>query len=331
MKANEESIDVKSIKRKISVVSKKGRESSLLALGDEMADNYLKGGSIRTYKRYTMVLNRMRLYLKKKDLTYKELTVQFLTQYEIYLKKEELQTNSIHNHFKTIRAIYYQAIKEEIITVEKNPFFAFKLKLDKNNVKKEKLSLEELEVITKLDLEKGEALWHTRNYFLFSFNVAGIRIGDLIQLKWEHITEGDRLEYNMDKTGRFKSLQLSPKAQEILAYYKSKNSKPSDYIFGLLDNDIDEKDRLYLYNQIGSWTAYINSNLKKIANKAKINKKISTHVSRHSFAQIARVKIKDIHTVKALLGHTKISTTELYLKSLDIESLDEALRNTLDF
>src|ERR1022692_2408424 len=278
MKANEESIDVKSIKRRISTATNKGRESSLLVFGDEMADNYLKGGNIRTYKRYTMILNRLRLYLKTKDLTYKELTIQLLTQYEIYLKKEELQTNSIHNHLKTIRAIYYQAIKEEMITAEKNPFFAFKLKLDKNNVKKEKLSIEELNIITKLDLEKGDPLWHTRNYFMFSFNVAGIRIGDLIQLKWQHITDDGRLEYNMDKTGSFKSVQLSPNAQKIVSYYKRKDSKPKDYIFGLLDNEIDEKDRLNLYNQIGSMTAYINSNLKKLAIKAEINKRITTHV-----------------------------------------------------
>jgi site-specific recombinase XerC len=236
MKANDESISVQSIKKKISPVAAKGREKSLLVFGDEMTENYLSSGNIRTYKRYKMILKRLSGYIKTKDLSFKDLDFQFLVQYEIYLKKEGLQTNSIHNHLKTIRAIYYQAIKQEFTLAEKNPFFSFKLKLDKNNIKKEKLSLDEINKIIALDLKKGSALWHTRNYFLFSFYNAGIRIGDLIQLKWKYI-KGERVEYKMDKTGTFKSLLLLPKAQKILSHYQNKEVKPDDYIFGLLDNN----------------------------------------------------------------------------------------------
>jgi integrase/recombinase XerD len=169
-----------------------------------------------------------------------------------------------------------------------------------------------------------------RNYFIFSFNVAGIRIGDLIQLKWKNITAGRRLEYTMDKTGNFKSVMLNEKTERILAYYYREGMKPTDFIFPLLDNDADYSAPLYLFNQISSKTAVINKYLKKLAEEGEIEKKLTTHIARHSFADIARKKNTNIYDIKNMLGQSSTKITEIYLASLDYESQDEAMKDVLD-
>jgi site-specific recombinase XerD len=70
----------------------------------------------------------------------------------------------------------------------------------------------------------------------------------------------------------------------------------------------------------------INKYLKTIAKKAEINKNISTHTARHSFADIARKKINNIYNLSKTLGHSDLKITEAYLASFDEEAVD----NTLD-
>ena len=62
-------------------------------------------------------------------------------------------------------------------------------------------------------------------------------------------------------------------------------------------------------------------------NKAVINKKISTHTARHSYADIARQKTDNIYNLSKTLGHSSIKITEAYLASFD-EILNQFLTNT---
>ena len=93
----------------------------------------------------------------------------------------------------------------------------------------------------------------------------------------------------------------------------------------------EEKDtmppamKMDMFNTISVKTALINKELAKIGKKAEIEKKISFHISRHSFAKIAKEKGLDNLEVKALLAHTNISTTQKYMGDFDTQRDDEAL------
>jgi integrase/recombinase XerD len=328
LRANDESLNVNNIKRKFEIDPNQDQTKNFLAYWQGLVDKILKAGNIGTHKRYKTVLEKLKEHMKSRTLTFQDITVQFLYDYEAHLKGERLKVNTIHNNFKTIRAVYYTAIKEEIIPQDKNPFFTFKLKTEKS--RKEKLNVAEVKSIESMSLEKGSMLWHVRNYFIFSFNVAGIRIGDLIQLKWGNITNGRRLDYTMDKTGNFKSVRLNEKVETILSYYYEGDVKPSDFVFPLLNNETDYSDPMFLHNQISSKTAVINKYLKDLATLAKIEKKLTTHIARHSFADIARKKNTNIYDIKNMLGQSSTKITEVYLASLDYESQDQAMKDVLD-
>lgn len=341
LKINEESLEVENFRQKLNPKKETmDIKINIHVYGTSLQEKYLKSGSVGTYKRYKVVLDKLLKFKPLRKLEFSMVDLNFLEEYELFLQKQKYRVgklneqsykvNTIHNHLKTLRAIYYSAIKEEIISQGKNPFIIFKLKSD-NSVKKDKLDVAEIIRIETLELDKGSLIWHIRNCFLFSFYCAGIRVGDLLQLKWENITASKRVEYKMDKTGGFKSVMLIPKAIEILEAYKNKGSKLSDYIFPLIDSNADLVKPDVIFNQISSKTALINKYLKKIAILADIEKPLTTHIARHSFSDIARKRGANIYDISKMLGHSSIKITEAYLASIDIESQDSSHSNAMNF
>jgi site-specific recombinase XerD len=225
---------------------------------------------------------------------------------------------------------------------EKNPFLFFKY----NGVSttKEKLIESEIQQIEDCSLPERSLLWHCRNYFLFSFYCAGIRSGDLIQLRWGNISLDGRLHYQMGKNHKDRDLILVEKAKEILSYYHREGVKADEYIFPLLDNAAPyakattqrEKDTLptplkvLLFNRIGAKNALINKELKILAEKAGIEKKLSLHISRHSFAKVAKQKGTDNAMLKEMLAHSSVKVTEGYMGNFDTSETDKALINIFE-
>lgn len=339
LKINDEAVNLKVIKTKLSRQDQGDRDKSLLVFGAEYRDNFLKIGSIGTYKSYKSSLNKLQAFIGKKDLFFSDLTVQFLQDYNSYLlnkgkkvegEQSKMKVNSVHKHLKAIRAIYYEAISQQMIPGEKNPFLVFKLKLDKD-VMKAKLTVEEIVAIEKLELGADSLMNHVRNFFLFSFYCAGVRASDVLQLKWENVNVEGRLEYRMDKTGHRKSISLIPKAMAILSQYKTLNHSADTFVFPFIDATLELSDSMVLFNQISSCTALINKYLKEVAKAAKIDKVLSTHIARHSFADIARTRKASIYDISKMLGHSSIKVTEAYLATLDIDSQDETMKSILDF
>ena len=134
--------------------------------------------------------------------------------------------------------------------------------------------------------------------------------------KWEMV-------YQMHKTKRPHSLKLHDKPIGILEHYGP--GELDDFIFPFLSNDIDYSDPTFKYNQLNSKTSLLNNYLGQIAVKAGINKKISTHTARHSFADIARQKTDNIYNLSKTLGHSSIKITEAYLASFDQKAVDDTM------
>jgi len=85
-----------------------------------------------------------------------------------------------------------------------------------------------------------------------------------------------------------------------------------------------------LLNDVGSKNALINKYLKKIAVQAGITKNVSFHISRHSFAKIAKDKRVDNNHLKNLLGHSDIKITEMYMGSFETEETDKVMNSIFE-
>ena len=294
---------------------------------------YQNTKSIKYNKMIKTTLTILKQFLNGSDLLFVDLNVSFLSNFEAYLKERGNKTNTIHSTLKRMRAIINEAVRENIIEYDRNPFLKFRLKLAPTS--KEKLSIDEIVKIENLDLVNGSLIWHVRNYFLFSFYAAGVRASDCIKLKWSNISEVEiiekgkkvtkkRLKYDMSKNSKNQNIILVDQAVAIIKHYERGDVKGNDFIFPLIPNGIKYTE-LQLFNKVSSINTIINKNLKLIALKADIKKKLSFSLSRHSFADFLRKKGENIHTIKMLMNHSNVRTTEIYVASLDNEVKDNAL------
>ena len=275
-----------------------------------------------TYGHNRSVLKKLKKYLKGKDLTFEEVNYHFLKKYEHYLRnKLGNTTNTVHANLKVIRKLMNAAVREEIIEPGANPFPRYKLSWD--NTTKEYLTEEEIFSIENLPLPEDQVINHHRNLYIFATYAGGLRISDLLQLKWQNFN-GTHITVTTQKTKEQISVKLPNKALELLQKYLTPKVKPTDFIFPFLQNDVDYSKGKTLFNAISSNTAYANKNLKIIAKKAGIEKHISFHTSRHTFATRALRKGMRIEYVSKLLGHNAIKTTQVYAKIVNSE-LDKAM------
>ena len=279
----------------------------------------LKVGSHRKTK---SVVTKMKKYVGGRELFFEHITVAWLKDYAKYLKSEhENKTNTVSCNFRTIRRIINLAICEDLIEPEKNPFKKFRLVTEK--VKKEFLTDEELMLIELAPLEKGSEMDHHRNMFVFSAYSGGLRISDMLNLRWKNF-DGERVLVQTRKTASIVSIKLPSKALEILAIYRGADVKPEDFIFPVLDNAVDYSDPYRMLYAISKADGEINDSIRAILKIINLDKKITFHSARHSFAVRALRKGVRIEYVSKLLGHASISTTQIYAQVVN-EELDKAM------
>ena len=143
-----------------------------------------------------------------------------------------------------------------------------------------------------------------RNAFLFSC-MCGLRWSDINALKWGDLqTNGEewRLEIRMIKTRELLYLPLNNEAKNFLPEQGEKDS--TDYIFALPTLDCAE-------NTIKQWVE-----------DAGIDKHVTFHCARHTFATLMLTQGADLYTTSKLLGHTDVKTTQIYAKIVDAKKAE---------
>jgi len=275
------------------------------------------------------IVRKLEIYLKGQDLHFEEITTEFLQEYRNYLSKVLGNSpNTVSSNLKKLKAAYNSAILDGVYEYEKvSPFARIKVKTTKS--KRTKLSEQQIKQIEDFICKEGTMVHHAKNAFLFAYYMQGIRVGDLIQLTWGNI-KGDRLVYRASKTDKERARIILPKARKILDYYHSSINRPGDYIFPFLKGKNKSKIKEDEWRKlIDSINSRLRNNLMKIATKLGIEK-LSMHVARHTFADIARKKTGDIYLVSDALDHGDVRTTENYFASAIGEENDEFVKRVFD-
>lgn len=283
-----------------------------------------KTGKIGTYDKANAVYLKFKKYTNGSEVMFDEIGLAFLRKYEEYLKNDlGNSVNTIHSNLKIFRKLFNDAIREEIIEPNLNPFIKFKLSWV--NPKKEYLSEAELLKIEEYQLKEGSKIFHHKNAYVFAAYTAGIRISDLLQLRWRDF-DGTHVQFTTHKTNDTIRVKLPNKALNIVLYYKEKSGdlSPDNFIFPFLVNDADYSNPSVLFKAISSNTAYANKNLKAIQVALGIEKNLSFHTSRHTWATLALKKGMRIEYVSKLMTHSTIKTTQIYAKIVNSE-LDKAM------
>lgn len=295
-------------------------KTNFFDLADELLNEMDSAGKFYPYKNAKVAIVKLELFEGCRFLQIRKMDSDYLDRFMQHLKHEYMNSQTtISKNFEPIRKVIHRALKEKIITVD--PFLSFNGPKRKDVRQKVKLSMEQIVKLQELNLVKDTPKWHARNAFLFSFYSGGIRFGDICCLKWENIRNG-RLVYKMNKNGKLFSTVLNDFQNQLLSRY---TGEPDHFIFPFLNSHRDYGDPKYLRQQISSKNYIVNKNLDKLAELAELGASISFHVSRHSFAQHAVETGLDVYELMQTLRHTKIETTQKYLKSLDEGLADKAM------
>lgn len=234
-----------------------------------------------------------------------KMTLDWLLSLERSFIKDGKHPNYIADIFSRIRAVVNLMVKSGALDYHKNPFHHFKIKRVKTE--KPRISYEELLLLqgVKLDPIRGLA----RDMYIVSFYQGGMRFGDLCRLNKGNVQK-DRLMYTMHKSNNERNLPLNPITEAILKKY--------NYQFPLNINWKQEDKSINMKNTL------MNKHLKAACRFAGIPE-ISFHTSRHSIADLAVKQKLSSKQLQGILGHSKLTTTESYLKGFYREETDSGL------
>lgn len=299
---------------------KKYDGSSLLNFYQSIVDDIKIKGAIRTAKTQQHYLDKLRKFAS--FLSFSDISPLWAKDYEKWLISRGNKPNTIASNFKCLNAILNKAVKMGLI--EKNPLKGYEIKTV--NSKKEILSIEDIGLLENYEIAphfKGMEL--ARDIFLFSFYMAGMRFSDVCKLKWENITDTEVI-YTMSKSerraGSTRHIPITPKVKQILDRYKADKI----FVFPILDkcnpNDVEEIEyTMYIANN------RLNRSIRILAQHAGITKRVSIHIAKHSFANYAVKNNVNLFHISKLLGHTKLATTEHYLRDFFQKEQTDVMNN----
>lgn len=301
--------------------------TSFFAYAHEQADRVRRLGKFNTHKKWISSLKILEEFLtnvkRNPNPTFTDIDREVIKAYTEWLFVVRGNAPStVGKAMETIKRVFNIAIDDETTRVTQQMYPLKNLTFHKGHAPKLHLQAEDIDRLAELELKPRSGLWHSRNMFLFDIFTGGMRISDVLLLTWDRITEGrTKLRYKMKKTGEWHTLPLIAQAASILDLY----SDSTLYVFDQIPESVPTPERIH--KLIGSRTAKHNYNLKQLAQMACIDAKVTSHVARHSFADYARKRIKDITIVRDLLGHSSIKVTENYLSSFDQGDMDSYMRD----
>lgn len=246
-------------------------------------------------------------YEPNERITFREITPQWAQGFRDYLdstakqwdidpRKRDVEPKPLSQGTKALMfqkfcTVFNRAMREGIIRT--NPTVGIE-RFKEPESDREFLTIDELRILRSTP-PPNEALAQA---FFFSC-LTGLRWSDIVKLKWREVqawNSGTRIVFTQKKTGGLEYLDLNEQAAEMLGERRN----PDDLVFPALGPI--QSARI----SIAAWVR-----------SAGINKHITFHCARHTFAVMMLDLGVDLYTVSKLLGHKSIETTQVYAKILD--------------
>jgi integrase len=310
LNAEDKPITAKAIKnRYLGIDDRHYSMQNLIDYHNKTMEHRLQRGTMNHYygsQKYILML--IKKSYKTSDMYLKDITYSFIIEFENMLRSHNqgsIANNTVMKHIQRLRKMITMAHHMEWI--DKDPFAKFKGKHEK--VERGFLTRAELTRIEELPYSV-ERIQTAKDLFIFSC-YTGIAYGDLMRLTKDNVVHGiDGYKWittRRQKNGNPVKIPLLPKALSLIEIYKAHPK-----VIGT--RTLFPK----MFNQ------KLNNYLKEIATLCSINKRITFHMARHTFATtITLSNGVPIETVSKILGHTKISTTQIYAKVVERKVSDD--------
>lgn len=248
---------------------------------------------------WTRVCELFKTFVKSDTFAFSQINMKLIENFKQYLleapnagsKGGEISQNTASNYFSTFKTVLKQAFVDGYLTIDLS---AKTKRIRKLDTRRETLTLEEINLLVNTPCDKPIV----KQGAFFSL-LTGLRHCDVKKLRWGELQKiGDkyRLNFTQQKTKGVEYMPISEQAYKLCGEPKD----PEQLVFADLP-DITK----------------ISPPLKKWIKAAGINRNITFHCFRHTFATLQLTNGTDIYTVSKMLGHTDIKTTQIYAHIVD--------------
>lgn len=298
--------------------------------GQKLVDLYNKA----IYHRKDRTADRYRSSLKKiKDFDPEvgaaAINYDWIREFEQFLselpgRNGNLSVNTIAKELSILKTVLREGVSSGIL--DRNPMAGYRIREEKTY--KPALTTEERQLLLEYkSVSELEQL--SLDAFFLAFYLRGMRASDLLTLRKDQY-DGDMLfELKADKTGKERSMEVPDPAKAIIYQWEDSESR---WLLPILPEWIntrasDERSRMRSKRRVNSANSTINKALKRIAKCVGINKVVTMHVARHTFAFHADREGLSLSTLRDLLDHSSLNITDVYLRQVRRSAeLDEAVR-----
>lgn len=257
--------------------------------------------SEHTRDAYQRDLNHFQTFLEREQISYDQADRQIILNYITYLRMEcNLKNSSVLRRISTVRSFYRYL--SEYHGLDKNPFALIKLGKKEKKIP-EFLFYDEMDaLLNSISLDNDENI---RNRAMFEIMYAcGLRVSEVVSLRIDDIDLNEQILRVIGKGSKERIVPFYDEAAEILKLYLKEVRRKW----------CDEKERICFLNLKGKplTTRGVQYILDKVVLKSGLLLKVHPHMFRHSFATHLLDNGADLRVVQELLGHSSLSTTQIY-------------------
>lgn len=288
---------------------------SFFTLMEGRIKNLKKNGQKRTATNYKGALRIFKEFRKERDISPDEINGTLMKEFELYLKGKDNSLNTISYYMRILQAAYNYAV--ENCWIRKNTFPFKNVFTGEEKTAKRAVDIEVVLALGKLDLKRRPVLDLARDIFMFSLYTRGMTFIDIAHLKKENL-KGDILKYKRHKTGQLIQMRLPECAIALIKKY-AVIMEETDYLFPLLYHPGRKK-----YCSYDSTLRLHNRRLKEISRLMGLPEPLTSYVSRHTWATLAKYLGITTIIISDAMGHTSEDTTRIYLDKINNTVLDEA-------
>ena len=265
-----------------------------------------------TARNYSAALGSFKRFRDNEDIPMEAIGHILMEDYQAYLTSTGVVPNSISFYMRILRAVYNRAV-EQGLTEDRKPFRTVFTGTEKTL--KRAISIHDIKRIRDLDLSTRPNLEFARDLFFFLFLCRGMSFIDAVFLKKTDVRNGV-LTYRRQKTGQMLHIKVIQPIRELIDRYSNKDSP---YLLPVITSSGGDERKQY-----EAVLRRVNNALKAIAGMVKLPIPLTTYVSRHAWASIAKSKNVPVNVISDALGHDSIATTQVYLASIDASVIDRA-------
>lgn len=310
---------------------------------------------IGTAQNYESACKSLKRYIgtyDKTDISFAEVTPTLLLNYQEWLWRSGMTRNSSSCYMRCLRAAYNKArqcLGTAFRTKEAEPFkYVY---TGRAKTLKRAIDTSDMRLLMNLDIRQAlmkqgcdygrrdfkkrvERLETTRDYFIFCFCSRGLTFVDLAHLRSSNIHDGV-ISYRRRKTGQEITVKIEPQMQEIIDRHRNKASN-DEYLFPIIKSkehggteknirtDSIHNNSALQYQEYRKALGAYNRDLHIIEGMIGGHVRLTSYVSRHSWATSAYHNNVPIGIISKAMGHTSEITTQIYLQSFSDNAIDRA-------